>query len=747
MARHTPFRRRSARLALALSVATGLVIGTAGTAYATFPGANGAIVGSDLFNGVTAQQIRTMDPDDGGLTALTAEAFPVRNFEPEWSADGQRIAFASTRDADTDQIHVMDADGGNRVNLNVTGRGPAWSPDGTKIAFTLGTSGSELWTMNADGTGVIALTGRLGLSQADWSPDGTTIVVVENARSIMLVDATTGGATTLVPADGASFRSPEWSADGTKVFYHRNDFSLGLPTPSSDVWSVNADGTDATRLTFTSGFDGFPAPAPNGTTVAYMRSNDSATMDPDGGNQTTLAGQLEHLDWQAVEASELLPLQVGKTAAPAYSIRHAWTVDKWASAKAGWDAKDQSLAVPYSVRVKHQAFAPTGITVTGQISIHNPNATAVAVSSVEDSTPGATSCTTAAAPTVPAGGTVYVPYTCHFSVLPSGVVTNTATVRWNDGQADTSASAQAPVDFAAATVAHEGPRAVRVTDTLDGDATRTLAGELTGTRTFTYTRYLKAAPGECRTWHNTARIIGLEEHQNGVRVAMSGKNYAFTATDQEWVKVCAPAPPKDDPKDDPTPPTVIVGGDKDPQPAKVVDADNPKGPVVSDPEASKGALRVSKSASVRRAEVGDLVTWTIRVSNAGKADLSKVTLLDRLPRHLVVAQDAQIAAGRSAMVRGKLVTISVGDLGVGQKRIYSIITRVVARPHVTPALVADARKLGARERKVVMSRTRRGIVCNRVAASAADTGTVGAIACLRVVKAPDVQPVAEEDRR
>ena len=740
---HASHRRRSARLALALSATVGLVIGTAGTAHATFPGANGALVGSDPFDGVNAQQIRTMNPDGSGLTPLTADAAPVSNIEPEWSADGQRITFASNRGAADHQIHVMDADGGNRVDLGVVGRGPAWSPDGTRIVYSVGSSG--LSTMNADGTGAAALTSVLSFD-ADWSPDGTRIVA-NTTTSLVLVDATTGAVTTLVPADGASFRNPEWSADGSKVFYHRNDFRLGLPTLSSDVWSVNADGTGATRLTFASGFDGFPAPAPDGTRVAFGASLNSAIMNPDGSNQTALGSRLEGLDWQAVEPGDLQPLKIGKTAAPAYSIRHAWTVDKWASAKAGWDAKDQSLAVPYSVRVKHQASAPTGITVTGQISIHNPNATAVAVSSVEDSTPGATSCTTAAAPTVPAGGTVYVPYTCHFSVLPSGVVTNTATVRWNDGQADTSASAQAPVDFAAATVAHEGPRAVRVTDTLDGDATRTLAGELTGTRTFTYTRYLKAAPGECRTWHNTARIIGLEEHQNGVRVAMSGKNYAFTATDQEWVKVCAPAPPKDDPKDDPTPPTVIVGGDKDPQPAKVVDADNPKGPVVSDPEASKGALRVSKSASVRRAEVGDLVTWTIRVSNAGKADLSKVTLLDRLPRHLVVAQDAQIAAGRSAMVRGKLVTISVGDLGVGQKRIYSIITRVVARPHVTPALVADARKLGARERKVVMSRTRRGIVCNRVAASAADTGTVGAIACLRVVKAPDVQPVAEEDRR
>ncbi|MBJ7457169.1 MAG: PD40 domain-containing protein, partial [Thermoleophilia bacterium] len=697
MARHTPHHRRSARLALALSVATGLVIGTAGTAHATFPGANGLIVGADPFNGITAQQIRTMNPDGSGLTALTAETFPKRNLEPEWSADGQRIVFASTRDADIEQIHVMDADGGNRVNLNVSGRGPAWSPDGTKIVYQ-SIVNSGLWTVNADGTGAAALTGPLGYTEPDWSPDGTTIVAVLNPASVVLVNATTGAVTTLVPADGASYRSPEWSADGSKIYYHRNDGAGG-----SDVWSINPDGTGATPLTAGSGFDGYPAPAPDGTKVAFARLSESAIINPDGTGQASLGARLDNLDWRAVEPGDLQPLKVTKTAVPGYSIRHAWTIDKWASPKTGWDAKDQSLSVPYSVRVKHQASPPSAITVTGQIAIHNPNAAAVTVTSVEDSTTGATGCTTGAAPTVPGGATVYVPYTCDFSAVPAGTVTNTATVRWNDGQSATSASVQVPVDFSAAEVTHQGPRAVRVTDTLDGDATRTLASELTTTKTFSYTRYVKAAPGECRTWHNTARIIGLAGPVNALRVAMEGKEYAFTATDQEWVKVCAPAPPKDDSKDDPTPPTVIVGGDKDPQPAKVVDADNPKGPVVSDPAASKGTLRVSKSASVSKATVGDLVTWTIQISNSGKADLAKVVLVDRLPRHLVVAKDGQVAAGRSAKVRGKLVTIAVGDLGVGQKRTYSIVTRVVARPHVTPTLVADARKLNVRARKVLMN--------------------------------------------
>ena len=53
------------------------------------------------------------------------------------SPDGTRIAFSSIRDRNL-EIYVMDADGGNPVNLTrdpAADRGPAWSPDGQRIAF------------------------------------------------------------------------------------------------------------------------------------------------------------------------------------------------------------------------------------------------------------------------------------------------------------------------------------------------------------------------------------------------------------------------------------------------------------------------------------------------------------------------------------------------------------------------------------------------------------------------------------
>ncbi len=59
---------------------------------------------------------------------------------------------------------------------------PSWSPDGTKIAFTSKRDGNpEIYTMNADGSGVRRLTNNpRDDSDPDWSSDGTKIAFETN---------------------------------------------------------------------------------------------------------------------------------------------------------------------------------------------------------------------------------------------------------------------------------------------------------------------------------------------------------------------------------------------------------------------------------------------------------------------------------------------------------------------------------------------------------------------------------------
>jgi Tol biopolymer transport system component len=145
--------------------------------------------------------IYVLDADGSNLVNLTPHS-PGAS-DPAWSPDGSRIAFAGRRVSGGCRgelwacfdIRVMDADGGNPQTLNITGfhdTQPAWSPDGSIILFTREEEDPHGWwttpnvyVMNADGTGVIPLTGGAGGSEPAWSPDGRRIafsgIVVMNA--------------------------------------------------------------------------------------------------------------------------------------------------------------------------------------------------------------------------------------------------------------------------------------------------------------------------------------------------------------------------------------------------------------------------------------------------------------------------------------------------------------------------------------------------------------------------------------
>ena len=79
---------------------------------------------------------------------------------------------------------------------------------------------------------------------------------------------------------------PQWSPDGTKVAFVRG------PGLAGDIYVVNADGTDQTRLTHSSGLDQFPAWSPDGTRIAFQTNRDGNfeiyVMDADGLGQTNL---------------------------------------------------------------------------------------------------------------------------------------------------------------------------------------------------------------------------------------------------------------------------------------------------------------------------------------------------------------------------------------------------------------------------------------------------------------------------
>jgi len=116
------------------------------------------------------------------LRRITKDTTPET--EPAYSPDGTRIVYVSHRDG-MPQLFVMDADGTHGVRLTNRAQPdnrPVFTPDGQAIVFQSNKeqkeSREQIWTVNADGTGLKQLTDSMGNRQPTVSPDGQTIAFV-----------------------------------------------------------------------------------------------------------------------------------------------------------------------------------------------------------------------------------------------------------------------------------------------------------------------------------------------------------------------------------------------------------------------------------------------------------------------------------------------------------------------------------------------------------------------------------------
>lgn len=293
--------------AVRLAVALATLALLAGPALAAFPGENGRIAhtteGED-------PQIALANPDGAGRRAITAT--PGASFDPAFSPDGLKIAFASDRSG-ASLLYVMDFDGTDVVELpgedGFAYGHPAWSPDGAKIAFErtdLDSGDTDVWAMNADGTDPAPLVEGEGFDgRPAWNFDATKLLFVSDRDGdleIYAADADGQNPVRLTDDPGED-TDPDWAPDGLSIVFS-SDREGGIPA----IFSMGADGSDPVRLA--DGRD--PVFSPDGALAAFVsgENSDLAIMNADGSDPVVFEtdGVSEGApSWQPIVAGENQP--------------------------------------------------------------------------------------------------------------------------------------------------------------------------------------------------------------------------------------------------------------------------------------------------------------------------------------------------------------------------------------------------------------------------------------------------------
>jgi serine/threonine protein kinase len=120
--------------------------------------------------------------------------------------------------------------------------------DGSRIAFESNSSGSmEIWTCDADGTGLMKLTdiGATSTGSPNWSPDGRNIAFdsTKSGNNDIYAVSAKGGPVRRITTDAAEEVVPRWSRDGRWIYFGSNRGG------SWQIWKVPSAGGQAMQVT------------------------------------------------------------------------------------------------------------------------------------------------------------------------------------------------------------------------------------------------------------------------------------------------------------------------------------------------------------------------------------------------------------------------------------------------------------------------------------------------------------------
>lgn len=205
-----------------------------------FQNANNQIYSLNL----VTRELKQLTNDDSG------------NYDPSFSPDGAKIVFKSTRYDGYGDIHMMNADGTNQINITPELKeteewDPVFDTTGQKIYFVSRLAkthdSDEIFMMNTDGTNIVRLTNN---TYADWYPS----INPQNGNLTYISKKTRGSSDDIFIAnpDGQSRvditnilgndNDPHWNEEGNLIIFindHEGDY---------DMYMVKDDGTRIRKI-------------------------------------------------------------------------------------------------------------------------------------------------------------------------------------------------------------------------------------------------------------------------------------------------------------------------------------------------------------------------------------------------------------------------------------------------------------------------------------------------------------------
>lgn len=184
-------------------------------------------------------KIYEANPDGTDLKCLTPKA-KVYTAEGSYSHDGKFIVYTAGTEGNL-QLYIMNADGTMPRQLtnapNCYNGGPFFSPDGKKVIFRADRKEKDrlqIYVINSDGTGEKAIT-----SNEKWV-----------------------------------YWAPYWYKDGKHIIYTAADHSDPLARPNYDLYWMNIETGETTRITHAPGADVLPVFSPDYTKVMWTSNRE-----------------------------------------------------------------------------------------------------------------------------------------------------------------------------------------------------------------------------------------------------------------------------------------------------------------------------------------------------------------------------------------------------------------------------------------------------------------------------------------